>query len=866
MTSAPPTAGHADASTGRSVFSGYPPAGRTGDRYDELYDDAGAVRPQWDPVVDRLRELGESGARRLGTRVGELVDDDDLTYNVPTDDDDPDAPPHRTVRWRLDALPMVISPEEWDRLARALAQRSLLLDMLLKDFYGAQRTLREQLVPPELVFGHPGFVRRAVGVRVPGARSLFLHATDVGRLADGSFAAFADHTQAPSGIGYALAGRRVMSRALPIMYRGVAPRSLSSFAQNLRLALLDAAPPDAGDPTLVLMSPGAASETAFDQATLASALGLPLVEADDLTMRSGGLYMRSLGRMKRVDVVLRRVDAEYTDPLDLRADSRLGVPGLVELMTRGAVGVVNTLGSGLLENPALHAYLPDLCRALLDEDLLLPSAPSYHFGTARGRAALDDLDDLVLTHLPSGERVVGPRLTAPEREQVRARIDADPASWCARRLVEVSQVPSMVPGDRVVTARGFSLRAFTVAQESGYKVLSGGLGHVLAGGLAGRLLHSSAAKDVWVPVSEEVRSGVRVSTVPSRRTVSAAVPAVTPRMLSNMFWMGRYADRAEVLVRLLAVARERDEFYRNRPWQLGSRALQPLLDTVYSVAGAPTAIAPLRAEGPNATDVLAGLTSLTADTHVAGTVGYAVAALAEAARAVRDQMSVTTWSVLSGGERALAALAATEDDDGVRLDETLTELLVSLLAFAGLAHEALVRDAGWLMMDVGRRIERTLGLAEMTRGTVVPVSDPDTESALVDAYLVAGESSVTYRRLYPGPARPRTAMALMLFDDTNPRSAVFQLTALRTSLSGLPDELRSGPAERIVEELITALRRFDTDDVDVVDDDRRAELERLLDTLRDGLHEVSDVLERTRFAPPVAARPLWAGTVPGGPR
>lgn len=854
------------------VLSGYPPAGPGADRYDELYDAAGAVRPHAEPMVDRLHELGVDGLRRVASRVGELVDDDDITYNVVTGDD-PNAQTSRTTSWRLDALPWVIDPDDWDRLARGLAQRSLLLDAVLRDFYGPQHTVRQQVVPPEVVFAHPGFLRRAAGVRPPGPRSLFLHGADVGRLADGSFAVFADHTQSPSGVGYALADRRVMARALPVMFRTVTPRSPSVFAQNLRLALLAAAPAGIDEPTIVVLSPGSASETAFDQANLASALGASLVQASDLTMRSGGLYLRSLGRMKRVDVVLRRVDAQYCDPLDLRADSRLGVPGLVELMTRGAVGVVNTLGAGLLENPALHAYLPQLCRTLLDEDLLLHSTPTYHLATPEGRAALADRDDLLLTQFASGERVVGARLSDGEWERLRARIGREPQLWSAKRLVEFSRAPSITLRGRHATgtavARGVALRAFTVAQESGYAVLSGGMGQVLADGLDGRLLVSTAAKDVWVPISEEIRSGVRVATTPpSRHALTAGSPAFTPRMLSCMFWMGRYADRAEALVRLLSAARERDEHYRHRPWQPGARSLQPLLDAVLAVSETTDSIGPLRAEGAQATDVLGGLIALTVEARTPGTVAHSIGRLAESARAVRDQMSMSTWKVLGGGEHALDSLAAAQRGDavlldGVLLDEALDELLVSLLAFAGLAHESLVRDPGWLMMDAGRRIERTLALTALTREIVVPTTDPDTESALLDAYLVINESSVTYRRLYPGPPQSEQTMALMLFDETNPRSAIFQLTALRGDLAELPDELRSGAAERTVEELITALQRFDPDDVEVLGDGRRVELETLLTVLRDGLQSMSDVLERTRFAPPAAARPLWAGPVAG---
>ncbi len=850
----------------RAVFDGYQPGGR----YDELVDAAGVLRPQWQPVAGRLVELGAAGLGQIRSRVREMVDDDGITYNA-LDGADTDRPRTRTTHWRLDSLPMLIDSDEWDRLAKAVAQRSLLLDAVLRDFYGPQRTIREGVVPPEVLFAHRGYIRRAVGVHAPGPRALFLHAVDLGRT-DAGWAVYADRTQAPSGVGYALADRRIMSRALPRMFRNATPRSLSSFAQTLRLSLLEAAPPGADDPTMVVLSPGSLSETAFDQAYLASVLGVPLVEASDLTVRDGGLFMRSLGRMKRVDVVLRRVDSEFADPLDLRTDSRLGVVGLVELMTRGAVSVVNTLGSGLLENPALHTYLPQLSRALLHEDLLLPSTPTFHLSTPAGRAALDgDLDDLLLHQFATGEQVIGAHLTAAERDGLRARIAVEPEMWCAKELVEFSQAPSQVARDSVVsvTPQGFGLRAFSVAQESGYAVMAGGLGQVLAEGIAGRMMYSSAAKDVWVPISEDTRATVRVSTVPARPRPlpRPSGPVSTPRVLSDLFWMGRYAERAEAAVRLLSVARERNSEYRNRPWQPGAASLQPLLEAVVVVTRTGATLGSIRTEGPDQTDVVGRLHALTVDSRTPGTVAHSFWRLVGATRAVRDQMSTGTWIVLGGAERAMSRLVSAVGDDGAQLDLTLGDMLVSLLAFSGLAHESMVRDPGWLMMDAGRRIERTQQLATLTAATMVPVRDPDTESALVDAYLVACESSVTYRRRHHAVNLARSAVDLMFFDETNPRSVIFQLNMLRSDLVELPDELRSGPAERIVEDLIGQIERFDPDDTDAVGESgHRDALAELLGTVGDGLREVSDVLERTRFAPPGLARPLWSGTVPGGER
>jgi uncharacterized circularly permuted ATP-grasp superfamily protein/uncharacterized alpha-E superfamily protein len=699
-------------------------------------------------------------------------------------------------------------------------------------------------------------VRRAFGVPPPGRRSLFLHGADIGRTADGRFAVFADRTQAPSGVGYALADRRVISRALPRAFRTNSPRPLSGFAQILRQSLLECAPPGVDDPTVVVLSPGALSETAFDQAYLASVLGFPLVEAADLAVRGGGLYMRSLGRMKRVDVVLRRVDSEFADPLDLRTDSRLGVVGLVELMSRGAVSVVNTLGSGVLENPALHAFLPRLCRALLEEDLLLASTPTHYLGD--GLNALDgDPDRLLLTNFSTGEQVTPGDLAAADRAELRARIAAQPGFWCAKELVDFSLAPT-ISGD--CRPRPFGMRTFSVAHDSGYAVLGGGMGQVLADGAAGTMMVSVAAKDVWVPISEDTRASVRVATVaPTQRpALTTSSPVATPRVLSDLFWMGRYAERAEAMVRMLSVARERNQEYRNRPWQMGASSLQPWLDTVVDVSRT-RSLGLLRAEGPEQSDVVARLRELTLDGRTPGTVANSAERLLLIARAVRDQMSTDTWIVLGGAERALARLAAVVADDGERLDQTLGEVLVSLLAFAGLARESMVQDPAWRMMDTGRRIERALQLAELTTRVLVPVRDPETEAGLIDAYLVACESAVTYRRRHPALIRVGAVVDLMFFDPSNPRSMIFQLDALRADLAGLPDELRSAPVERAVEEQIGRLHRFVIEDAELAEDGRRTELDALVAGTASALREVSTTLERTRFAPPAQMRPLWLG-------
>ena len=415
--------------------------------------------------------------------------------------------------WLLDALPLLISASDWDALESGLVQRSRLLDAVLTDLYGPRHAVTSGVLPAQLLFANPGYVRAARGIEVPGRHQLFLHGCDISRSGAGAFRVNADWTQAPSGAGYALADRRVVAHAIPDLYERIGPRPASPWAQALRLALIDAAPESAEEPVVVVLSPGTHSETAFDQAYLASVLGFPLVESADLVVRDGKLWMRSMGTLKRVDVVLRRVDADFADPLDLRADSRLGVVGLVEVLRRGAVTVVNTLGSGILESPGLLRFLPELAERLLGESPLLETAPVYWGGINVERShLLTNLSSLLIKPVTGGDAIVGPALSARQRESLAARIEATPWQWVGQELPQFSSAPTdYYPGG--LSSASVGMRLFTVSQRGGYAPMIGGLGYLLAPGNAAFKLNTIAAKDIWVRTPTRVKA----ERIPTRR-------------------------------------------------------------------------------------------------------------------------------------------------------------------------------------------------------------------------------------------------------------------------------------------------------------------------------------------------------------
>nr|WP_155763467.1 circularly permuted type 2 ATP-grasp protein [Mycobacterium asiaticum] len=837
--------------------------------YDEFVDSDGNVRPDWDEVADAIAERGRAGLDGLRSVVHSLIDHDGITYtglaDAPATRGVPDGHilPAEPGLWTLDALPLVVSAAEWQALEAGLVQRSRLLDAVLTDLYGPRDLLTEGLLPAQLVFAHPGYVRSATGIKVPGNHQLFMHGCDLSRRSDGTFQVNADWTQAPSGAGYALADRRVLAHALPDLYEHIAPRPTTPFAQTLRLSLIDAAPDVAQDPMVVVLSPGIYSETAFDQAYLATLLGFPLVESADLVVRDGKLWMRSLGTLKRVDVVLRRLDALYADPLDLRADSRLGVVGLVEALHRGTVTVVNTLGSGILESPGLLRFLPELAERLLGEEPLLQTAPVYWGGIATELShLLANVSSLLIKPVDGGETIVGPALSFAQLTELAGRIEAMPWRWVGQELPTFSSAPTNHAG--VFSSASVGMRLFTVAQRSGYAPMIGGLGYVLAPEPSAYTLTTVAAKDVWVrPTERSITETVTLPSAPQPVKTGAGTWGVSsPRVLSDLFWMGRYGERAENMARLLMVARDRYHVYRHHQASEESECVPALMAALGKVTGTDTGAT--SAGGYDHAEMIAVapsmLWSMTVDPDRPGSLIQSVEGLALSARAVRDQLSNDTWMVLANVERAVA-LRADPPQSLAEADALIanahSQALAGMLTLSGVAGESMVHDVGWTMMDIGKRIERGLWLTALLGDTLTVVRGTVAEQSIVEATLVACESSVIYRRRTLGQVSVVAVTELMLFDPQNPRSLLFQLERLRANLKDLPGSSGSSRPERLVDEMSTRLRRSDPAELEQITNGRREELAELLSAIHAALRDLTDAITATHLALPGDMQPLW---------
>ncbi|MFC4376750.1 circularly permuted type 2 ATP-grasp protein [Nocardia halotolerans] len=861
--------------------------------YDELVDGTGRMRSMWSELSADFIEQGVAGLARIDHRVRRQLEDDGLT-SLAADEDSPRP-------WQLDPIPLLVSAEDWAQLETGLVQRSQVLDEVLTDVYGPRRLLSSGLLPPQIVFGHTGYVRAAHGITIPGTRQLFLHACDLSRWSDGRFRVLADRAQVPSGVGYALADRRVVATAIPEAFEHASPRPLTPFTRAVRSMLAEAAPEpaDGAEPTVVVWSPGSRSPDAFDYAYLAQMLGFPLVESADLVVRDGALWMRSLGSFERVDVVLRGVDAQSCDPLDLRPDSRTGVVGLVEVLRRGAVTVVNTLGSGLLESPALSAFLPRIARAVLDTDLLLDGVPAYWGGDEVERAHLvSHVGELVLCSAVDGSTIMGPRLSRAEREEFAARIDAETWKWVGREPAEFSVAPA-VEGQAELAPAPVGMRMFALAARGGYTAMPGGLGQQQRRRAASREVVEVAAKDVWVRAVPATAPAVGVGAQAAQRPSRAApmIEAISsPRVLSDLFRMGRYSERAETVVRALAATYEVYQEYHHRPWLDGAEAL-PILMRALSVLtgtvapgsvlpkGRPTALVPVhgrieaipddpRSERPTpaqwteaakpgggggvrraaagvSDDGLRYLSTLTGDRHLTGSLADAVNQYGRAARAVRDQVSADTWMILAAVDRALGEFREAGAEQEGALSSAHSLISAALLSLSGIGAESLVRDTGWYVMDIGKRIERGLAVSALLNDALARTGAPEVERVVADAVLVATESAVSYRRRHGDPAQLAALADLLLFDANNPRSLIYQLDRLEADFRALPGGEVASRAQRLLADAQRMLRRVDPVDLEYADDEGvRTELVELLEGVHLRLCKLSESFEATRLSVP----------------
>lgn len=822
----------------RTLLAIYP---RAGHRYDEMLDAAGRVREHWRKLFIHLDSVTPETMRQRLDFVDRCIQENGITYNIYADSRGQDRP------WALDPLPLILPAAEWRDLARAVAQRARLLNAILADLYGPQTLLAEGLLPPALVYGQHGFLWPCLGCRPVGGVFLHHYAVDLARSPDGRWWAIADRTQAPSGAGYALENRLIVSRVFPELFRDMQVQHLAVFFRELQESLAHWAPTDPGEqPCIVLLTPGPYNETYFEHAYLARYLGYPLVEGQDLTVRGDTVYLKTLTGLKRVHAILRRQDDDYCDPLELRGDSALGIPGLLLAVRAGRVVVANALGSGLLGSGALMGFLPAIAERLLGEALAMPSVATWWCGE---KPALDfvlaHLDDLVIKPAYPTQRfepVFGRDLAGAARAEMIRRIEARPHAYVAQELVQLSQAPTWSRDhERRLLARSVGLRLYAVATPTGYQVMPGGLSRVSssAQALVISMQRGGASKDTWVLADGPVDTFSLLKPVLSSRDLRRSGHNLSSRVVENLFWFGRYTERCDATARLLRAVLAR---YIEADGQA-----RPELNALVALCVQAGIVAPGRPPGAPedgagiavATRLLDAIFAAEADNSLAA----AIRRLLWSASQVRERLAVDHWHALNRLQRSLTPARERQGELGAAL-ALLDEVLLLSAALIGFAMDNMTRDDGWRFLVVGRRIERLAFLAR-TLGAALAAYAAEASPGL-EWLLELSDSSITYRARYSRAPELLPVLDLVVFDETHPHSVGFQVQALLRYLERLERELGDMGAAQLAPEA-AALAGFDLGLFEQAPQQAAVQLGACLSRLAAASHALSDRLAMRYF-------------------
>jgi uncharacterized circularly permuted ATP-grasp superfamily protein/uncharacterized alpha-E superfamily protein len=755
--------------------------------YDEVSTDGVNPRPHWRALIESLQELGSDEFSNRWQRAQQRIRENGVTYNIYSD------PRGASRPWTIDLIPFVISQAEWATIEAGIIQRAQLLELLLNDLYGEQKLLREGRLPAALLFANPAFLRPLARLGLAKQKYLHLVAADLARSPDGQWWVLSDRTQAPSGAGYALENRTIVSDVLPELFRTSPVRGLTPFFEALREASTRLA--ECENPRIALLTPGPLNETYFEHSYLARELGFPLVEGADLAVRDRRVHLKTVEGLQPLDVIFRRVDGSFCDPLELRGDSFLGVPGLVEAVAAGNVRVANALGSGVIETAAIMPFLSGLARHLLGEPLKLPSVATWWCGQDYALdQVLERLDRLVVKPafpFRGMEPVFGGQLAVREKQKLVEQLRARPYEYVAQEEVALSTAPVWERGH--IYPRSLVLRTYVINAGDKWIAMPGGLVRVAGSeGPVVSMQKGGHSKDAWVLGDDSIN----LFTMPRSRNapieLRRASPDLPSRVADNLFWLGRYAERAENIARLLRTL-------ARHVMRANESELRCLLRVHACLESQHSRLPKDRLA--TATELEHDLISLMSDPKRPGSLIATLHDIHRIGGTVRERLS-------SDMTRLIAELNGSVHTDPYMLaseySAVLNGCLELLSAFSGLERENITRGSGWLFLTLGRRLERAIGSARQLREVTGYFGESDWP--LLNYLLEAADSSITYRSRYYTTLLPVPVLDVLMMDPTNPRSLDFQLSHLADLYGKLP---RHDPNDlRTMMSAVTLMRNF----------------------------------------------------------
>lgn len=819
---------------------------------DEMYSLNNGIKPYWSKLLTSFDTLGVTGLTARQKDIDWLLSENGVTYNVYNDPQGMHRP------WNLNVVPFMLHQNEWAEVEEGLKQRAELLNLVLKDVYGDRKLIKNGIVPYEVIYGHRGFLRQCSGMELQLEQYLSIYAADLCRGTDGRLWVVNDRTEAPSGMGYALENRSTTSRILPDLYAEMKVKRLSGFFQEFNQMLIDAAPGKKENPNIVILTPGSHNETYFEHAYMASFLGYPLVQGNDMVVRDGFLWMKSLQGLKQIDVVLRRVDDAFTDPLELREDSHLGVAGLLDVVRRNNVAVINPIGSGVIENPGLIPFMPAIAKFFMDEELKLPQIASWWCGQEKERNfVLDNISKLVIKRIDRTNResiYFGELMSAEALDELKKVILERPYRFVAQERINFSTAPNFT-NDKLAP-RNVVARAFCIASKKEYSVMPGGLVRVAPDGETVRVSNQrgGTSKDFWIlddePIVEEKnrhwqqKSSIAISGLND-------LPSLTAE---NLYWAGRYVGRTLVNARFLRTVMRQMAIVQNRNEKPDSEKLKVLFKAVTQLTGTYPGFVERAKDGKLAMDnPYEEMLSVILDKNRVGSLAHTISMFGNSYYCIRNLWSSDMWRVFENIQKIWNSLVDGDDHSINKILKVLNQLITRLIAFMGLIEESIMVQQGLLLYFIGLQLEQSSLNITKCRALLTIKYDEQVEYDLLEYLLTSHESLNIYRYSYRSHIELAHVLDLVVLDLDYARSLTFMINRLQKDIARLPHSKHDHQLsnyQKFVFEAFSKLRLAESSklvqtksETDVT----REQLDNLLKELSDLLYKTSQSISNTYF-------------------
>lgn len=824
--------------------------------YDEFWDaQTGQPRPHWQNLVQQLEKLPESDFRARQQLIHRQLQEIGVTYSFGKEDKSRRA-------WELDAIPYVLDQHSWQQLNAGMQQRARVLNAVFKDLYGRRELLTSGIIPAEVVLNSDQYIRPAHGLYNHIETPLMFYSADITRNPEGQLVVIRDKTQMPTGVGYCLENRVAMSRVMSSEFSSAEIARLSGFFKAWH-GTFTAMVPHNRTPNIVMLSAGASDETYFEHAYLAAYLGYNLVLGADLTVREGKVWLKTLDGLEQVDVILRWVDDQACDSLELKEDAICGVPGLLHAVRQGNVIVINPIGAGILESPGLMSYLPAVCEHLFGEPLLLPQIDTLWCGDKNRRHfVLDNLQNMVIKRADYHAKNQYPAsMDEVKLEQLRQDIERQPAKYVGQQFLEFSRAPAW--NNAKFQAKPIKIRSFALTEQGSYRVLPGALT---------RLVYyqqqenpfTGLLKDTWV-LGESEENYSSLWQLVGEQAAYRGHEQITSRTAESLFWVGRNIERSESQVRLVrAILSRLTEYSPDREEDALAHIEKLITGLLPHHPQIADALEDMTEKGRSSywwmmrqfvfgTDLNGGLTA---------TFGFFL----NSAFNVRDYWSGDTWRIIDEINQAARRIKYSKPTRSVSdMQELLNELLDSVSAFLGHAAESLSRDGGWLMLEAGRRLERAHQIMNLSEILLSQEVDNEMESLVLDSLLYSQESLATHRRRYRVEQRMETVVELLLLNADYPRSLCYQLKRLKQLVAEMPNEQNDSRLERHEKMILSALTRIQLCELNELvlanKKGERTNLQHLLDDVSTDLSDLAEAISQIYFSHTEGAAQLLQGQV-----